>query len=78
MPVLAVWSKFSNCTSSYLFVYLLIYHGGQVTARYITKEVYNFRSCVQTWAYLVKINRRQGLKKLLTLMNLELLINHMF
>ena len=33
---------------------------------------------MQTWAYLVKINRRQGLKKLLTLMNLELLINHTF
>ena len=78
MPVLAVWSKFSNCTSSYLFVHLLIYHGRQVTVTYIKKEVYNFRSCVQTWAYLVKINRRQGLKKLLTLMNLELLINHMF
>ena len=78
MLVLVVWIKFSNCTSFYFCVYLLIYYRRQVTARYIVKDVCNFRSCVQTWTYLVKFNRRESLKKLLTLINLELLINHMF
>ena len=69
MLVLAVWSKFSNCTCFYLFAHLLIYHGRQVTVRYIAKDVCNIRSCVQTWTHLVKLNRRESLKKLLTLMN---------
>ena len=69
MLVLAVWSKLSDRTLLYLFVYLLIYHGRQVTTRYIAKDVCNFRSCVQTWTYLVNLNRRESLKKLLTLIN---------